>query len=57
MHQARSTGPLTAVSLSTYSSAMGGNDSLEQQPATSALVIGNPKMSQSVVEQWGYSLC
>ena len=55
MHQARSTGPLTAVSLSTYSSAMGGNDSLEQQPATSALVIGNPKMSQSVVEQWGWT--
>nr|CAH0103229.1 unnamed protein product [Daphnia galeata] len=55
MHQARSTGPLTAVSLSTYSSVMGGNDSLEQQPATSALVIGNPKMSQSVVEQWGWT--
>jgi tetratricopeptide (TPR) repeat protein/CHAT domain-containing protein len=57
MHQARSlTSPLTAVSLSTYSSAMGGGvESLEQQPATSALVIGNPKMSQSVVEQWGWT--
>ena len=26
---------------------------MEQQPATTALVIGNSKMSQSVVEQWG----
>ena len=58
MHQARSpSGPLTAVSLSTYSAAMSvaNGEAMEQQPATSALVIGNPKMSQSVVEQWGWT--
>ena len=40
--------------LSTSFSSDGGA-ALDQQPATSALVIGNPKMSQSVTEQWGWT--
>ena len=40
--------PLSVASLS-YAESMH-----EQQPATSALVVGNPKMSQSVTEQWGW---
>ena len=40
--------------LSTSFSSDGGA-ALDQQPTTSALVIGNPKMSQSVTEQWGWT--
>lgn len=36
--------------LTSYAESMDG-----QQPTTSALVVGNPKMSQSVTEQWGWT--
>lgn len=43
--------PLSAVSLSTYAESM----DQAQQATTSALVVGNPRMSQSVTEQWGWT--
>ena len=63
MHQARasssggagnSVGPLSSASLSAFATT-GSDGPVEQQPATSALVVGGPKMSQSVVEQWGWT--
>ena len=64
-HLSRSSGgPLAMMSpsssgaqqhqLSTSFSSDGGA-AMDQQPTTSALVIGNPKMSQSVTEQWGWT--
>ncbi len=40
--------PLSSVPLTSYAESM-------DQQTTSALVIGNPKMSQSVTEQWGWT--
>lgn len=52
--QARSmNSPSSPLTLTSYPPGS-ANDSMEQ-PATTALVIGNPKMSQSVTEQWGWA--